>query len=129
MTAPTYYNGTNIAGVAWPRAVHGKALWESPLAEGNAVTDFLAFIESVASRGRHPWMDEGRCTSAGDPDAWFPSAGQHGAATRAAVRICQQCPVAAACLNYALDRPGLQGIWAGTTERQRRAYQQRKVSA
>jgi hypothetical protein len=31
--------------------------------------------------------------------------------------ICERCPVTKQCLDYALDRHSLNGIWAGTSER------------
>lgn len=34
--------------------------------------------------------------------------------------FCDDCPVRAECLEYALDNPDLTGIWGGTTETDRR---------
>jgi WhiB family transcriptional regulator, redox-sensing transcriptional regulator len=39
---------------------------------------------------------------------------------REAKTICARCPYAARCLEYAMENPEIQGIWGGTTERQRR---------
>src|SRR5262245_27320476 len=36
-----------------------------------------------------------------------------------ATLICTHCPVRRTCLEYALDRPELVGIWAATTEQER----------
>jgi WhiB family redox-sensing transcriptional regulator len=50
-------------------------------------------------------------------DAWFPS--EDGPTetkpTGRARRLCDGCPVASACLAYALTDPELRGIWGGTT--------------
>jgi WhiB family redox-sensing transcriptional regulator len=36
-----------------------------------------------------------------------------------AKQICNQCPLVAECLEYALKTPWLDGIWGATTPRQR----------
>lgn len=115
----------NTAGVAMPRPIIRPPVWGSPLAEGNNVTDFLGLVGSLAFV---PWMEDGLCRQAANPDAWFPTTGQHNATTRTAMRVCRSCPVVETCLNYALERPDLQGIWGGTTNRERKAFH-RKASA
>lgn len=53
-----------------------------------------------------------------DPELFFAPPGQ-GQAARA---ICASCPVRFACLEEALaSGPSLQGIWGGTSHRQRMA--------
>lgn len=70
-------------------------------------------------------VDGALCAQA-DPDQWFPDKGQ---ASPLAVAICRDCPVATACLEYALSHPeGQWGIWAGTTARQRRAIRQARAA-
>jgi WhiB family redox-sensing transcriptional regulator len=65
------------------------------------------------------WATAGACATAPDPDAWHPDRETAKAADR--VRpVCAACPVAEACLDYAVARPWLTGIWAGTTTHQRR---------
>lgn len=59
-----------------------------------------------------------------DPDAWFPEGGQPGIA---AVRvICAACPVAAPCLEWALEHYE-QGIWSGTTRHQRQEIRRQRA--
>lgn len=41
-------------------------------------------------------------------------------------RLCQQCPVRAACLSYALPIAGLQGIWGGLDAQQRGIERRRR---
>lgn len=62
------------------------------------------------------WMDQGRCRDV-DPAVFFPS---DGVGVIKAQRICRQCPVSAACLEYALDHHIDHGVWGGTSERERR---------
>lgn len=65
---------------------------------------------------RPPWMDRAACT--GVPlRLFFPAVGEP---TEPAKKICASCPVIAPCYHYAIDTPWLTGIWAGTSERQRR---------
>lgn len=61
------------------------------------------------------WMDHANCLGM-DPDMFFPV---RGGDTKPARRICASCPVRDTCLEYALQSPGLVGIWGGTSERDR----------
>lgn len=53
-----------------------------------------------------------------DPDLWHPAKGQ---SNTAAKKICHRCDDEAACLAIALADPELDGIWGGTTHRERQA--------
>ncbi len=64
-------------------------------------------------------LDRALCAQA-DPEAWFPEKGQNGARTRTAKAICGRCPVRAGCLDWALGRGELYGIWGGLTSGERR---------
>lgn len=55
------------------------------------------------------------CTQV-DPETWFPPKGGD---PRPAKLLCQGCPWLAECLQYALARPELHGVWGGTSERDR----------
>lgn len=48
-------------------------------------------------------------------DDWF----QTGTDETTASRLCGGCPVATRCLTYALDNPEVEGVWGGTTHKQR----------
>lgn len=63
------------------------------------------------------WVQDALCAQT-DPEAFFPTKGGY---TEPAKRICRACPIQAACLAYALADNSLDGIWGGTTPRQRRA--------
>jgi WhiB family redox-sensing transcriptional regulator len=66
------------------------------------------------------WMREGNCTSNGEGAfvSWFfPEVGGSGLPAKA---ICRGCQVSNQCLDYALRHRIREGIWGGTSERERR---------
>ncbi len=65
---------------------------------------------------RPEWQRQASCRGMG-PDAHFPALGRSLAAARAA---CARCAVRDACLAFALADPSLEGVWGGTSERERR---------
>jgi len=60
------------------------------------------------------WRDQAACRLM-DTELWFPTTGEAAPAARAA---CERCPVAGACLAWALDHER-HGCWAGTTAEER----------
>ncbi|MFK4091096.1 WhiB family transcriptional regulator [Kribbella sp. NPDC020789] len=62
------------------------------------------------------WQDRGLCAQT-DPESFFP---EKGGSTRDAKKICAGCPVAAQCLEWALENDERFGIWGGKSERERR---------
>lgn len=65
------------------------------------------------------WMADGKCREY--PAAtFFP---QDGVGVIKAQRICATCPVAADCLEYALENHVDHGVWGGKSERERRRLQ------
>ena len=80
------------------------------------------------------WMAEGLCV--GEPvDLWFPDSAGDGDATSArwdeARAICEQCPVRDECGQYAETHRINDGMWGGTTpkERRRRRRDARRAQA
>ena len=65
---------------------------------------------------RTDWLARARCTAM-DPAIFFPS---DGVGVLAARRICADCPVREACLEYALGAGIDHGVWGGASERERR---------
>jgi WhiB family redox-sensing transcriptional regulator len=63
------------------------------------------------------WHQEALCAQT-DPEIFFP---EGNTTTKQAKAICKTCPVSLQCLEYALKRTEVYGIWGGTTatERQR----------
>ena len=66
------------------------------------------------------------CSTA-DPDLFFPisSSGPAVHQAKRAKAICARCEIRQACLDYAIDAGPVQGVWGGTTERERRMLKQR----
>ncbi len=62
------------------------------------------------------WMARGLCVDK-PPSLFFPS---DGVGVEVAKRICEDCPVQAQCLEYAIENRIDHGVWGGTSERQRR---------
>lgn len=80
--------------------------------------DVTAFIESV----RPAWMNRSACYHHPEVD-FFPGQGD---SLRAAREICKVCPVEGECGEYALANPKLRGVWAGMSERDRRAIHRQR---
>lgn len=64
------------------------------------------------------WREAAAC--ADDTEGlFFPDDGDIGAINRAKA-VCESCPVADVCLSYAIETNQTEGIWGGTTARERR---------
>lgn len=66
------------------------------------------------------WMEDAACRDE-DPDLFFPDRGE---ATGPAKAICFACPVWDHCFEFGLYQKF--GIWAGTSERERRQLRRRR---
>ena len=74
------------------------------------------------------WRKRAACTGI-DPDIFYPASEDDLDAVEAKA-ICAVCPVATACLEHALAAREREGIWGGTTERERRRIlRQRRKTA
>lgn len=62
------------------------------------------------------WVLDALCAST-DPEAFFPD---KAGSSRTGKDVCRRCPVAAECLDYALEHEERFGIWGGLSERERR---------
>ncbi|HQV57606.1 MAG TPA: WhiB family transcriptional regulator [Ilumatobacteraceae bacterium] len=71
------------------------------------------------------WMADGNCRLY-DPAVFFPS---DGVGVDRARKICQGCPVAEQCLEYALEQRIEHGVWGGCSERERRRILKRRKQA
>lgn len=62
------------------------------------------------------WMLDAKCRGT-QPAGFFPS---DGLGVERAQRVCEECPVRAECLEYALTHRIEHGVWGGASERERR---------
>lgn len=78
---------------------------------------------------RPPWVRHAACTEA--PLRLFFPPTEHDAAYDAGRTICATCVVRLACLEEAMGRPEVHGLWGGLTPRERRrlARQRRRTEA
>ncbi|MER7015311.1 WhiB family transcriptional regulator [Saccharopolyspora sp. NPDC000359] len=77
-------------------------------------------------REQRDWRHEAVCREQ-DPELFFP-VGDNGPAvlqTAAAKAVCQRCPVAAQCLEWALATGQDAGVWGGMSAAERRVLQRR----
>ena len=68
--------------------------------------------------GAPAWHRDAACKEAPQSITWFPLNRDFGEAAKA---VCGGCLASEACLAFALSDPTLDGIWAGTTAKERRA--------
>ena len=71
------------------------------------------------------WQTDALCAQT-DPEAFFP---EKGGSTNKAKSICAACPVAAACLDYALANREEYGVWGGKSEPERRGLLRRRAAS
>ncbi|MDY6051106.1 MAG: WhiB family transcriptional regulator [Rothia sp. (in: high G+C Gram-positive bacteria)] len=73
--------------------------------------------------GELSWQADALCAQT-DPEAFFP---EKGGSTRDAKRVCSECPVRQACLEYAMENDERFGIWGGLSERERRRLRKQAI--
>lgn len=78
-----------------------------------------------------PDFDGSQVCAQTDPDLFFPESAGESRIKMAIVKpLCDSCEFKVLCLEYAVARPELQGIWAGTTEKDRqRIRRERRLLA
>jgi WhiB family redox-sensing transcriptional regulator len=69
------------------------------------------------------WVADALCAQT-DPELFFPTKGGDG--SPAAKAVCRRCPVRAECLALAVSDPSLDGIWGGTSNRERQALRKQQ---
>lgn len=67
------------------------------------------------------WRDTAPCTTASEPDLWFPDDETDAGATATAKAVCAECPVRSRCLDEAMLAGDEYGIWGGLTTAERAA--------
>ena len=75
------------------------------------------------------WRHRARCRDV-DPELFFPvgTTGQALVSQDHAKRVCGECRVQQACLDYALDTNQDSGIWGGLTEEERLVIRRRRAA-
>ncbi len=73
---------------------------------------------------RPAWQREAACRSQGTR-TWFSGTSPDIERARA---VCHACPVQAPCLQYAMSEADLEGVWAGTTAKERRQMRRGRVA-
>ena len=71
------------------------------------------------------WMGQAKCRNM-NPSLFFPS---DWIGVESAQRICADCSVKLPCLTYALANRVNEGVWGGTSERQRKRLLRQHVPA
>ena len=76
------------------------------------------------------WRDHALCRDT-DPDLFFPvgTTGMAVVQIEHAKRVCDECPVTEACLDYALATNQDSGVWGGLSEEERRVIRRRRAAA
>ena len=91
----------------------------NPTVEGSELRAAVWSREAV-------WRERGACKGL-DPQIFYPETDDD---ADAAKRVCAECHVQTACLEHALQFREREGVWGGTTERERRRIvRQRRKSA
>jgi len=81
-------------------------------------------LSLLAPIGDDDWMTDAACRDHPNPDLWFPELVPPGPGAVAydheAKRICAECPVRAACRDFAVVNKIDHGMWGGLNPNQRR---------
>lgn len=70
------------------------------------------------------WRDYAKCRGL-DPEIFFPPEEEEEAAEEA-IEICNTCQVQEICLEWAIARREKEGVWGGSTVRERRRIIRRR---
>lgn len=73
-------------------------------------------MEEAAPPMENLWHQHGACRGL-DPTIFYPATDEEAAPAK---KVCEQCGVREACLEFALGERERDGIWGGATERERR---------
>ncbi|MDF3293674.1 MULTISPECIES: WhiB family transcriptional regulator [Streptomyces] len=74
------------------------------------------------------WRDKAACRDE-DPELFFPigTAGPALLQIKGAKTVCERCPVADVCLEWALEHGEESGVWGGLSEDERRVLRRRSA--
>jgi WhiB family redox-sensing transcriptional regulator len=83
----------------------------------------MALLDAIPVRA--DWQDDAACRGA-DTSVFFPTSEED---SEEAKGICAQCPVAEACLEYAISTRQPDGVWGGLTPTERHRLIRRRQKA
>ena len=72
------------------------------------------------------WMKDAACKGNTEGN-WFPEQPGRTPAIKIAMDICKQCAVKQECLDYAVARPEVLGIWGGKSPKARRVLRAKRI--
>lgn len=72
-----------------------------------------------------PSFDGSQVCAKVDPELFFPDPTETQERLQQVKPLCDSCAFLAPCLEYALANPSMQGIWAGTSDRERKLMRRR----
>lgn len=72
-----------------------------------------------------PSFDGSQVCAHVDPELFFPEPVESQEKLRRVQPLCNSCRFLEPCLEYAIKHPEMQGIWAGTTTKQRQLIRRR----
>ena len=83
-------------------------------------------LDTAQARDHPSFMDGTQaCATVTNADTFYPEAR---GSSRAAIRVCNLCPLTAACLEWALDTRQAFGVWGGKTPRERINIRKRRAA-
>jgi WhiB family redox-sensing transcriptional regulator len=101
----------------------------------SGTTDAVRLHRESATRGepadlqRSSWEQHAACATIDvDQELFFPEPETSDLAEPARA-VCVSCPVRSSCLDFALARPGLYGVWGGLTTGERHRLRRRAQRA
>jgi WhiB family redox-sensing transcriptional regulator len=68
------------------------------------------------------WRADGACRGL-DPTIFYPASDEE---AQQAIAVCERCVVRQPCLEHALANRETEGVWGGTTEKERRRLQRQR---
>lgn len=75
-----------------------------------------------------PSFDGSQPCVSSDPEAWFPTTHGMTSENNKAKEICGSCPFVVECAEYAIAQGSmLEGIWGGTTPKERASIRRRRA--
>jgi WhiB family redox-sensing transcriptional regulator len=106
--------------------VNGAEIRQNSRREKRQTQKVLKKVTPISAPTTAIWRKQAACRGI-DPEVFYPETDEQAEEAKA---VCATCPVRQACLEHALAHREREGVWGGTTERERRRiHRQRRRSA